>query len=174
MPLFIDRLPFHSWTDLTRTPPQTQWSVRLPVLLTDTGLPSPPPGLPIQEWVFDTGNTGDGFCWRYHLEVAGLDPDVRRAALQVRLRLSGSNPIQVPVREADIWLVSNIPSMQGKPFRFSLKRGIPFVDLSKRPDPQYDRPLIGMRALRRAGLRVELDFAGDTVSVWTPGPPPSP
>src|SRR5258707_1105858 len=35
MPLFIDRLPFSSWTDQTRTPPLTYWSVSLPVLLTD-------------------------------------------------------------------------------------------------------------------------------------------
>jgi hypothetical protein len=137
------------------------------VLLTDTGLPSPPL-LSVQEWVFDTGHTGDGFCWRYHLEVAGIDPDVQRAASMMRLRVSGGQPIWVPVREMDLWLVSNIPSLQGNPFRLSLNRGIPFIDLPNRPDPQYDRPLIGMRALRRAGLRVELDFANDTVSVWTP------
>jgi hypothetical protein len=36
------------------------------------------------------------------------------------------------------------------------------------PDPQFQRPLIDIRALRSARLRVETDFASDTVSVWTP------
>jgi hypothetical protein len=87
------------------------------------------------------------------------------------MRVSGGIPIQVPIRKLDIWLLSNIPSFQGSPIRLSLKPGLPFLDLPKRPDPQYDRPLIGIRVLRRAGLRVELDFANDTVSVWTPDPP---
>jgi hypothetical protein len=39
------------------------------------------------------------------------------------------------------------------------------------PDPQFQRPLIGIRALRTAGLRLEIDFAADTVSVRTPDVP---
>ena len=31
-------------------------------------------------------------------------------------------------------------------------------------------PLIGIRALRSAGLKVEIDFAHDLLSVWTPDP----
>ena len=34
--------------------------------------------------------------------------------------------------------------------------------------PHFQRPLIGIRAMRSAGLRVEIDFAADTISVWTP------
>ena len=30
MPLFIDRFPFHSWTDQTRRRPKDYWSVVLP------------------------------------------------------------------------------------------------------------------------------------------------
>ena len=36
------------------------------------------------------------------------------------------------------------------------------------PDPEFHRPLVGMRALLRARLRVELDFVGKTLSLWTP------
>jgi hypothetical protein len=46
--------------------------------------------------------------------------------------------------------------------------GIPFRDVPQNPDPQFQRPLIGMRALRRAGLLIELEFGSDTVSIWTP------
>ena len=45
---------------------------------------------------------------------------------------------------------------------------LPFQDTPTVPDPHWQRPLIGIRALRSAGLRVEIDFAHDTVSVWTP------
>jgi hypothetical protein len=64
MPLFIDRLPLHRWTDQTRTPPLDYWSVLLPVFVTDSGLPTPPPGTPVQHWALDTGHNGEAFAWR--------------------------------------------------------------------------------------------------------------
>lgn len=42
------------------------------------------------------------------------------------------------------------------------------MDIHTLPDPQFQRPLIGIRALRSAGLKVEIDFFHDTVSVWIP------
>jgi len=78
--------------------------------------------------------------------------------------------VVVPIRTADIWLVSNLPGQSLAPFRVELNRGLPFRDVGRVPDPHFERPLIGIRALRRAGLRIEIDFAYDTVSVWTPDP----
>ncbi len=46
--------------------------------------------------------------------------------------------------------------------------GILFHNVTALPDPQFHRPLIGLEALREAGLRVEIDFAADVASVWTP------
>ena len=169
MPLFIHRLPFYSWTDQTRTPPLTYWSISLPVLGTDPGLNAPPAGLPFQEWTLDTGNTGEAFAWRHHLLQAGLDPDVRR--LPGNIRIASAAIFQAPraaLRETDLWLGSNRPQFRGSPHRIPLKRGLPFLDLPTLPDPHFHRPVIGIRALRRAGLRVELNFAADVVSVWTP------
>ena len=77
----------------------------------------------------------------------------------------------MPVRDADLWLVSNIPALQPTPYRITLHRGLPFHDVPTVPDPQFQRPLIGIRALRSARLRVEIDFDADTVSVWTPDVP---
>jgi hypothetical protein len=74
----------------------------------------------------------------------------------------------VPIRTADLWLVSNIPALASAPYCLRLYRGIPFRDVPSTPDPHLNRPLIGIRTLRRAGLRVEMDFAQDTISVWTP------
>jgi hypothetical protein len=69
--------------------------------------------------------------------------------------------------------VSNIPALQATPYRMVLHRGLPFHDVPTRPDPEVQRSLIGMRALRSAGLKVEIDFVHDTISVWTPDVPVS-
>ena len=167
MPLFIDRLPFHQWTDTTRTPPLTTWTVVLPVIVAEPFLSNPPPIAGVQEWVMDTGNRGEAFAWRDHLVRAGLDPDARRLPLPLTIR-TVSGQVVVPVRDVDLWLVSNIPALQPQLFRIVLRRGLPFHDTPTMPDPQFQRPLIGIRAMRSAGLRVEIDFAADTVSVWTP------
>jgi hypothetical protein len=42
MPLFIDRLPFHCWTDATRSPPLSYWTVVLPILVAEPLLSVPP------------------------------------------------------------------------------------------------------------------------------------
>ena len=74
----------------------------------------------------------------------------------------------VPIRQADLWLVSNLPILAGAMWRMQLFPGIPFHNISALPDPHFHQPLIGLYALRMAGLRVEIDFAADVVSVWTP------
>jgi len=53
-------------------------------------------------------------------------------------------------------------------FRIALAPGILYHNVTSLPDPQFNRPLIGLKALREAGLRVEIDFAADVVSVWMP------
>ncbi len=107
--LFIDCLPLHHWVDNTHTPPIRHWSIRLAVLPSPIGL-SPSTARP-QQWVVDTGFTGEAFAWRYHLKDAGLDPDTDRGA-PVQLRGSANvGRVQVPVRRADLWLVSNLPQL---------------------------------------------------------------
>jgi hypothetical protein len=174
MPLFIDRLPLHCWTDNTQTPPRTYWSVAVPVLVTEVGLAVPPSGMRVQQWFIDTGSFGEAFAWRSHLLSAGLDPDQNQWTSSIVVTSSVGGRLQVQVRQADLWLVSNVPAYQNTPYRIGLERGIPFRNVPTLPDPQFNRPLIGMRALRRARLRVEIDLANDTVSVWTPDPPTSP
>jgi hypothetical protein len=64
--------------------------------------------------------------------------------------------------------VSNVAAYHGAPHPLRPDRGVSFIDLPTFPDPNLNRPLIGMRALRRARLRVEVDFDADVVSVWVP------
>jgi hypothetical protein len=167
MPLFIDRLPFDHWTDATRSPPLSYWTVILPVMLTEPSLVAPPPVALVQEWVLDTGNRGEAFAWRHHLVQAGLDPDLGRLPQPMTIR-TVTGRASVPVRDVDLWLVSNVPGQPLEPYRIVLHRGLPFQDTPALPDPRFQRPLVGIRALRAARLRVEIDFAQDTVSVWTP------
>jgi hypothetical protein len=171
MPLFIDRLPFHRWTDATRSPPLTYWTVVLPVIVTEPTLVTPPAVANVQEWALDTGNRGEAFAWRHHLILARLDPTTGRLPLPMTIRtVTGS--MTVPVRDVDLWLVSNLSPAPPAPYRIVLHRGLPFHDVPTVPDPNLQRPLIGVRAMRSAGLQVGIDFGGDTVSVWTPDPSP--
>src|SRR5438552_13768424 len=132
MPLFLDRLPFHQWTDSTRTPPLTYWTVILPVLVTEPTLLASPPITGVQEWVLDTGNRGEAFAWRHHLAVAGLDPDQGQLPQPMMIRtVTGS--VTVPVRDVDLWLVSNLAVSPPDPYRIVLHRGLPFMDVPTVP-----------------------------------------
>jgi hypothetical protein len=75
--------------------------------------------------------------------------------------------LTVPVRYAHLWLASNVPALRSTPYRMVLDRRLPFHDVMTRPDPHFQRPIIGIRALSAAALKVEIDFANDTISLWT-------
>jgi hypothetical protein len=170
MPLFIDRLPFLRWADATRSPPLSYWSVVLPVMVTEPSLTTPPAVSGVRDWVLDTGNRGEAFAWRHHLVQAGLDPDQGQLPQPITI-CTVTGKVSVPVRDVDLWLVSHLTGPLLSPYRLVLHRGLPFLDSHGIPDPHFQQPLIGIRALRSAGLRVEIDFAQDTVSVWTPDTP---
>lgn len=101
------------------------------------------------------------------VEDAGLDPDTGRVA-SAWLRGSASvGGVRAPVPGADLWLVSNLSHQS--PFYLRLRGGVTFRDQRvAAPDPEFHRPLLGMRPLIRAGLKLEVDFAARTFSLWTP------
>jgi hypothetical protein len=115
----------------------------------------------------DTRFSGEAFAWRHHLMEAGLNPELSRNGWAYLIPLAGA-PQRFPVRDADIWLVSNIPALRSNPYRIDLRRGITFLDVHSLPNPQSNCPLLGMRALAAAGLKIEIDFPRQTVSVWVP------
>jgi hypothetical protein len=49
-----------------------------------------------------------------------------------------------------------------------LASGIAFRNVPSLPNPEGNCPLLGMRALESAGLKILMDFACGTVSVWVP------
>jgi len=159
VPLFLDRLPLE------------RLAVALPVLIAEPGLDAPPDNTPVQAWALDTGMSGDAFCWRFHLEQAGLDPDSRRfhRLARVTTAVHLDRPVMLHIRKADIWLVSNLDSLRGTPYRIELAQGIVFRDeLPPLYTTSEPRSFLGLRALRRARLRLEFDLAAGWLSVWTP------
>lgn len=121
-----------------------------------------------EDWAIDTGATGDAFAWRHHLERSGLDPDTEQVGFTAIRQYDGRS-VMAPVRRANLWIASNLPDT--RPFRLPLNRGVAFIDaVVGSPDAQLHRPLIGMSALIRAGLKLEIECASRTVSIWTPGP----
>jgi hypothetical protein len=85
------------------------------------------------------------------------------------LRPAFGRSVAFPTRRLVLWLISNIPAENQRPYRIELNPGFSFHD-TPAPDPRFDRPLIGIQAMLRAGLRMQIDFADETVSVWTRAP----
>jgi hypothetical protein len=166
--LFIDRLPLYSWVPPGRLSQEHLLAVCLPVLVTDLGSGPRLRARP-QRWALDTRFTGEAYAWRHHLIGAGLDPDVRRKGSTYLAPLGGASQ-EFPLCAASLWLVSNIPSLRTDPYRIILRNGIAFRNVHSLPNPETNCPLLGMRAIEEAGLRVLIDCAGGTVSVWVPGP----
>jgi hypothetical protein len=166
--LFIARLPLFSWFDQTRVQAIRRWSVSLPALPTVPGSKALVGVERPQRWVLDTGFTGDAYAWRTHLVEAGLDPRAHLAGTLPARSVFGERQ-DLPVCKAGLWLISNLPALRDAPFYLELSPGILFREGTP-PDPEFNRPLLGLRALLRAGLKVQIDFARATVSLWTPGP----
>jgi hypothetical protein len=166
MVLFIDRLPLYAWGPREASSGRRLVSVSVPVIVTNRRA-APRRGARAQRWAVDTRFTGEAFAWRHHLLEAGLDPDIRRAGPTLLTPLGGV-PLEFPVRQADLWLVSNIPALRDTPYCIQLAKGIAFRNVPSLPNPESNCPLLGMRALERAGLKILMDFARGTVSVWVP------
>jgi hypothetical protein len=165
MPIFIDRLPMRRI--FPHRPDLTSWLPLVPAVLTEPHEPSPDLS-ECRPWKVDTGNALEAAVWRFHLERAGLNPAQRRAPLGLSAQSADGVVAALPVRQARLWLVSNIPALRASPVPLFLGTGLPFYD-DVHPNPESAIPLLGVRVLRRAGLKVLFDFAAATVSVWLPG-----
>jgi hypothetical protein len=160
MELFIDREPIR------------KKGIVLTAVVTEPDVDSPPPNLTPQSWILDTGFVGEAFCWRVHLEVAGLNIDVNRfpGFLPGHTSLQADQPsVLLPIRMSNMWLISNQAELKERPFRLDFNEGIAFRDDSLPPKwLGRERALIGMKALARAKVKIEIDFSNMTFSLWVP------
>jgi hypothetical protein len=168
VPLFIDRLPLRETVVDYAGREVITWYPLVPIILTEPKLARPPEEALCRPWKLDSGNALDASGWRFHLEQAGLDSAIRRAPETMRVRSANDAVETLPIRNASLWLVSNIPELRDKPFHLPLYRGLPFFDrVPHRPENVF--PLIGVKAMRRARLKVQINFDALTLSVWVPG-----
>ncbi len=167
MLLFLDRLPLYTWSPAAAFSETHLLSVCLPMLLTDPDR-TPHPRTKPQRWALDTRFTAEAFAWRHHLVEAGLNPDELHNGT-IRLLPVGGPAQEFPLRMASLWLVSNIPALRDAPYCLELRDGIAFRNVQALPNPNSNLPLLGMKALASAGLKVLIDGRGRTVSVWVPG-----
>jgi len=73
--------------------------------------------------------------------TAGIDPDQNRLPSPVSITTAIGGKTTVPVRRADLWLVSNLPAFANTPHRMALQRGLPFQDTTVNADPSASIPL---------------------------------
>jgi hypothetical protein len=169
--LFIDRLPLQYRVIQSAGRRRRAWYPLVPAILADSVPSDPPREAKGRPWKFDTGCALDACAWRFHLDRSGLDLtnsdrfDPNTAAV----RAANDAVEALPIRRACLWLVSNIPALRELPYPLYLDPGVPYYDRAPRR-PEYLYPLLGMRAFRRAGLTVKINFAAATLSIWMPGP----
>jgi hypothetical protein len=164
--LFLDRLPLHWW--IPSPGGEKLWSVSVPALVTERNLAIPPAPDFGQRWRIDRGCTGDTYAWRASLLEAGLDPRRNIVGTTRAVFGGGSTREDLLVRTGALWLFSNIPALRAEPIRLALVPGITFVNREFHGDLRFACPVIGMKALRRAGVSMNVDFGNDTVSLWVP------
>ncbi len=165
--MLFDQAAMHSWTDRTRAASREYWSVRVPVLISDPFLKSPPARQRRQFWTCDIGYTGAAYCLENHLREAGLDPAVwsfeRTVANRSSLR---PDKVHLPARQVRLWIPCDTSDKQTRYLMFDPHPGVVFGAPRKVLDPEFDRPLIGMKLLANSGLKIELDFVAKTFSIW--------
>jgi len=158
--LFVRDLPF--WPP--DAPLEVGQAINLPIIPTDPGR-APPTGIRPFQWRFDSACTSDGFAQPPELLESGLSTS-QDVNPDLPLRTASGQIVSQVRRPLDLWLVSNIPALMARPFLIPTGQGI-HVGANMRV-PMAHFPVIGVRALRRAGVRVLSDFQRNTVSVWIP------
>jgi hypothetical protein len=158
MILFIDRLPIEGLFAF------------LPMTAVDPGKKVPRPRTH-RQWKVDTGCGPEAYAWRSHLLEAGLDPAAHRGGTG-EIRPAAGPAVERHRRKAHLLLFSNIPALEHHPFRLELSNGITLAEDAD-SDPADRQPMVGMKALRAAGVQILFNLSGKTtkrndVSVWIP------
>lgn len=106
---------------------------------------------------------------RWHLEDAGVDLGLWDVPSNSSVRSSIDNRKEpVKICQVDLWLPEFPRRNDGRVERIETE--VLYRDHSTRPDPQFNRPLLGVRCFMSARTKVEIDFAAKTTSLlWPPG-----
>jgi hypothetical protein len=160
--LFLADIPF--WPHNAR-PELDALAVVIPIIPTAANRKPPKVDIRPFRWRFDSGCTSDGLIWRSDLLEAGLNPN-RPLVASSALRTPSGEVLSSERRKLDLWLVSNIPALRATPFRIRTSPGVHVASVHGPMTGHF--PILGMSALRRAGLKILLDYRRATASVWVP------
>ncbi len=124
------------------------------------------PRRPVFPAILDTGHSHNSSIRHEHLiRWAGLDPRWLRRRGDIRI-----GEENVPLYQADVWIHPNVRGKRnqaagGEPFRLALDTGIAVYPPSMSSAPRL--PLLGLRALRLAGLHLTIDCLRCSVTLRT-------
>jgi len=137
------------------------------VSLTEARRPSLDPGYPYFPAILDIGHNHNFAIQEQQLvNWAGMDPRVLTRVGGIRI---GGE--RLPLFEVDVWLHTNVPGKRDivtnkPPFRLELDEGVAIYPRTMTSAPRL--PLLGLRALRVAGLRLSIDGQTQRVTIRTP------
>jgi hypothetical protein len=124
-------------------------------------------GTPRFPAILDTGFSHNLAIREEHLlQMAGVKPGYLRKIRDIRV-----NNVLAAVHRADVWLHRNEPgkrddAVDGSPFCLELDDGIVVYPAGTRDAPRL--PLLGLRSMRWAGLRLTIDSEHRLVWLRTP------
>jgi len=178
--LYVDRLPFRGRNNDSGS--EIQYDILLPILISQSSIPSPPYESLIRPplWPFDTCYDGGAITSpEYlfdHYQLVGV-PRNHQSTLPegyfplpqiTSRRLSADamhdSPIEIPIHRCSIWIGSNIPAMQPYPVEIGVAIAGVAVQRNRR------RTLLGRAAFLGTDIRMTIEFLRGipTVSVWVP------
>ena len=130
-------------------------------------------GLNVFPAKIDPGFTGNFHISQTHLESSSW-ADQSLANFQPtgqEMEYCFPNEVSEPLTlyHADLWLIGNYGRADKQPHHFRLDGGVTIVE----QDPDAERivpriPLIGQRAFAEAEIRLEINYANLTFSLWLP------
>lgn len=170
MRLFIDRLPLREAPGDFAEPPMCSWYPLLPLIATKANAIAPSPQARCLPWKLDTAHAPDCSAWQFHLAEAHLEMQPGSFLQQpMRVRYANGEPGRLRCLRAKLWLVSNIPDLEGIILPLVLNHGLP-LHQHTHPNPRRVYPLLGLSLLHRAGLDIQfsLSTTPPTLSVWAP------
>jgi hypothetical protein len=171
VPSIVRNLPFFSTPTRVRVQgrevPVKADQIILWVSLTDVRRASLDAGYPYFPAILDIGhNHNFAIQERQLVDWAGLDPRLLAKLGEIRIR--GDS---LPLLEANVWLYRNTPgerapAVSRPPFRVEIGAGVAVYPRALTTAPRL--PFLGLRALRVAGLRLNIDGQAQRVTIRTP------
>ena len=163
--LFIDREEFSVESDAS-DPRIQRVEICIKIGLTEPYAGAPPPLADARLFVIDTGSDYSSVFLDDLIE-SGL-PVRGPGGGQVRMILYDGSEVVRRRRDVTLWLYSNLRDAAPSPLRIDLSGGVIILPTPAPNIARLLKPVLGMKPLLDAGVRVDLDFGARRFSIWAP------